>query len=141
VCRSRFNHTYITKLLLDHGADVHHKDSAGKTALHYAVMINRDSGFGPRGNASATMLIHHGAEVNAVSTLGTPPIHLAAFCDNWQAIGLLVSHGADINAVSNAGNTAAMVALEQNVGNSHSAVIDDLYMYGAQAPPPEDGAN
>lgn len=131
-------HTYITKLLLDHGADVHHENSDGLTALHYAVLFDPFSGYGPSGNAWATMLIHHGADANAaLNPQGIPPLHPATFYNNWQAVGQLVSHGANVNAVNRYGQTAATIAYLRNVRNSHDAVLDELSMYGAQEPPPE----
>ncbi|CCX08622.1 Similar to Ankyrin repeat domain-containing protein 50; acc. no. Q9ULJ7 [Pyronema omphalodes CBS 100304] len=136
--KRRTGNTSITKLLLDHGADVHHKDSEGFTALHYA-MIDLNSRSGPMGNSWATMLIQHGADVNAVSRWGRSPLHTAALYNNWVAIGHLVGYGASINTVDSDGRTAVMCAIEINVDNSHAKVIAELYKYGAQAPPSEAG--
>ncbi|KAI5791523.1 ankyrin repeat-containing domain protein [Pyronema domesticum] len=130
--------TSITKLLLDHGADVHHKDSEGRTAMHYA-MFDTNSKSGPTANAWVTMLIQHGADVNARTRLGTSPLYFAAYFNNWVAIGHLVCYGASINTASNRGRTAIMCAIDENVENSHDKVIEELYKYGAQAPPTEDG--
>jgi hypothetical protein len=127
--------TTITKLLLDHGAQVNHKDDFEYTTLHYAI-ADWNSGSGLVGCEMAAMLIEHGAGVNSLNGMGASPLHTAAFGNNFRTIECLVLHGENINTVDNLGNTAVMVAIRKNVNNSHDRVVSELYKYGAQAPPP-----
>ena len=85
----------IVALLLIYGADVNAKitgtkseyaDLSGFTPLHIAAVSN---------NAKVvTMLIEHGAEVNAETDDGTTPLAFAIEEDAQQAVKILRAHGA-----------------------------------------------
>jgi 26S proteasome non-ATPase regulatory subunit 10 len=64
----------------------------------------------------AELLIHHGADVNAVGKDGRTPLHYAAKIGSRSSdiINLLVSKGADINARDSLGNTPAHLAVAEN---------------------------
>jgi ankyrin repeat protein len=72
--------------LLSHGADAKATNTAGATALHYAVGNER----------MVTALLAHGAPVNALSKLGNTPLTCAvARPDSFAASRRLIEAGAD----------------------------------------------
>lgn len=107
--------TIITKLLLDHGEQVNHRDSFGYTALHYAV-ADWNSSSGLVGCELAAMLIEHGVDINSLNGVGASPLHTAAYSNNIRAIEFSILHGANINTVDNLGNTTVMVTIRKNQG-------------------------
>lgn len=129
----------ITKLLLDNGAEVDHKDSFGCTFLHVTLYRGWDSENFQDQEAQIITLVEHGANVNASDKDGWQPMNLAAAFNNWPAVGVLVRHGTNINATDNEGRTPIMRAIENNIDDSHVEVMAELYKYGAQAPSPSDG--
>lgn len=121
-------------MLLDYGSKVDHKDSEGRTALHYALW-DRDSNNFQFQEPLINMLVEHGTDVNAKDIMGIQPMHVPAGVNNWAAVGILVRHGANISPVDDRGRTPIMRAMELNVGTSHHRVVEKLLKYGAQAPP------
>ncbi|MHB9036475.1 MAG: ankyrin repeat domain-containing protein [Armatimonadota bacterium] len=102
--QDKFGHTplffaksaYMAQVLIAHGADVNARRHDGGTALHRAAR----SGSRP----VAKLLIHAGANVNAVQS-GTTPLHVAARHGHWTVAELLISSGADIDAIDDLGQT------------------------------------
>ncbi len=85
-------------LLLQHGADVHARDAAGRTALHYVI-----SG---REKQAASFLIEHGADVNAQDKDGRTCLHLTAE-NEWSPTlaEFYIEKGAEVNAADHEGHT------------------------------------
>ncbi len=104
--------------------DVHERDRAGRTPLHYAAID------GPRDQMATAWqeedparkaelhaqsvrfrlentehLIASGADVNARDDQGYTPLHLAAAADSAEVVRLLLDSGAEIDAVNNKGET------------------------------------
>jgi ankyrin repeat protein len=87
------NKTSAINILLEHGADpnqrftyrspVDHRVEADVTALHYASSPE-----------AVISLIQAGAEVNAVSAIGTTPLMRAAFCGKIHVVKVLLKVGA-----------------------------------------------
>ncbi len=73
--------------LIKAGADVNLERTDGFTALHLAVMNNREG--------IAKLLIIEGADVNAKTNDGKTPLHLAQ--KNPRLTDILISAGADVN--------------------------------------------
>ena len=70
----------------------------GQTALHIAT-LEADVDI-------VTLLIEHGANVNAETKNRSRPLHFAAFSNNMDIIDLLIAHGADLAARCQGGSTA-----------------------------------
>jgi ankyrin repeat protein len=82
----------VVQLLLDHGAKVNVADSAGHTALVFAIMSRRID--------VIRILIARGADVNFVDKRGAPPLaYLTSPLNETdsQIEGLLVKAGADVD--------------------------------------------
>lgn len=89
------NHTTM-QLLLDHGAEIHHRDEDGSTALMWAV---------PEGHEhSVSFLLSHGANVKAKDDYSNTSLHWATPFE--KVARLLIVNGADIDAKNVDGQTA-----------------------------------
>jgi len=62
---------YLTRFLLEHGADVTAKDDGGMTPLHWVVEK------GKRTTDLACLLVDYGADLTAQDNHGWDPLHLA----------------------------------------------------------------
>lgn len=118
-----YGHTEIVKYLVQQGADINHEDESGNTpiflarnpncyeAVEYLIAqkadVNHKNEFNQtalhqvsmRGTISlATLLLEHGADINAASLDGRTPLTFAAFSTNSEAISkFLILNGADVN--------------------------------------------
>jgi ankyrin repeat protein len=98
--------------ILAAGADVKAANSAGMTALHFAV----DDA------AKVRMLLDRGADVNATSQLGRTPLIVAAAANqSADVVRLLLARGATVNAADSTGITALNAAA--NVDNREVAEL------------------
>jgi len=113
----------IVEALLDGGADVNGLDRRGVTALRYAVARHVDDSFVrfllergatvERGEGAwgalheaawagridlMTLLLEHGADLNATTSDGRTALTLAAFSQKPEALAFLLERGADPNA-------------------------------------------
>lgn len=92
--------TKVTKLLLEHGADINAaaKNEAALTPLHLAA---------GRGSLKfVEQLLAKGAAVDSVDASGATPLHHAARAGQARAVLALVKAGADLAKVDGAGKTA-----------------------------------
>ncbi|MCP3677394.1 MAG: hypothetical protein GY721_07365, partial [Deltaproteobacteria bacterium] len=105
--------TAIIRLLLDHGADLHQRDSYGATALHCACdCFHRPfihSGVVEclieKGGATSTGLI------NAQDSDGRTALHYACSSKDESIVTFLVNKGADVNLRDKRGKTALHYAV------------------------------
>jgi ankyrin repeat protein len=108
----------LVKLLIAHKADVHARDSSGKTPLHLAM----------HGNLELTkLLLDAGASVHErlfeedhsrrrrpPTSAGNTPLHWAAETGRLDLAKLLLEYGADVNAKNQAGQTPLYFAARAN---------------------------
>ena len=69
-----------------------------------------------------------GADVNATTTKGRTPLHIAAVAGQKEVVELLIAKGADVNAKTIAGRTPLYVAAQKG----HKDVIELLKKHGAR---------
>ena len=86
--------------LLARGATTELRDADGKTAMHYIL----------RSNAAACALIEAGADVNAVSKLGTTPVYYSCLLGAVDVLQTLIAAGADVNFAARDGVTPLSTA-------------------------------
>ena len=94
------------KILIERGAPVNAKTTAGFTPLHWAA--SRDA------TATAAFLLEHGAAVNAKAMGDITPLHWAASKGAAGAVKLLIAAGADISATTKMGYTPLHLAVKLN---------------------------
>lgn len=117
--------------LLEAGADVSARDRANATALHHAFLGHDErreergahptSAGGDGANsdlveleAIVQHLVDAGIDVNAVSPLGSTPLHGAAVVGSGRLIRTLIGNGADINAAGEIECTPLAMAVAQS---------------------------
>ena len=93
--------------------------SFGQKSLFQAVIESDE--------ASVTLLLAEGAEVDARDEIGKTPLIIAADKGYFPIVKLLIKNGADINAQHNLHWTALMFA----AGKDHSAIVKLLIENGA----------
>ncbi|KAK2769571.1 hypothetical protein FQN53_006001 [Emmonsiellopsis sp. PD_33] len=106
------------RVLVEHGADIHERDAAGRTALHHAL-----SGSSITDIATIIYLVEQGVDVNAIANDGVRPLHLAM---RWQGslrgnpplYKFLLWNGADPNARDPKGRVALQLSWDVDVWKS-----------------------
>jgi len=159
----RLNHSEIATLLLSRGADIHARDSSGKSALSLALLENNlplvrqllAKGADTNGRINRVesemlmarslealqLLLNAGADSNTPLGEGvTPLMRLAAH--EPALIEVLLRRGARVEARDSAGRTALIYALglEENVGAVNPTAVRILLDHGAD-PTPRKGSN
>ena len=110
-----FDKDDITKILIDHNADVDGRDASGNTAL---------IGVAFKGNVEvAKFLIEKGANVNAINKTGVSPLIFAAMYNQKSMIDLLIKNGVDKTVKDAAGKTASDYAEEKGFSIVHKLLI------------------
>ena len=112
-------HEAVTKLLLDHGADVTAEDEDSGTALIASAANGHE--------AVAKLLLDHGADVASTNDDGRTALLLAAFGGHEGVAKLLLDHGADVASTDYDGRTALLLAA---IGG-HEGVAKLLLEHGA----------
>jgi DNA-binding protein YbaB len=90
------------RMLLQHGADVHARDSDGNTALTLAALSCYKE--------CVKLLLEAKADVNAATNGGWTATHSASSNSDRECLQLFIDSGADVNSRTNNGDTPAMRA-------------------------------
>jgi len=90
--------TSIVQLLIDIGADIHARDSAGRPPLHYAAWWSTHL-------KSAEALLAAGADPNVCDLWGQNSLHMAAWGVHDELLCMLIDAGADSEARDTRGQT------------------------------------
>ena len=93
----------ISRLLVEHGADVRAQNKKGSTPLHLA---SRHGSMGV-----ARFLLEHGADVTTEDNEGLPPLPLASQEGYMGVENLLIEHGADVTARYYLGNITLVISV------------------------------
>ena len=110
----------VSIALLDGGAEIEAKDSAGQRSLHRAAINGFDD--------VVLLLLEHQAEIEAkCDLLGRTPLQWAAFYGHRQVVQLLLTRGAIIGTQDRRG----WFALHLAASNGHADVIRFLLDHGA----------
>lgn len=91
-------------------ADIHARDSFGRTALHYTCALH-----GNHGKACLDMLLREGLHVNALDSHNKTPLHMAVEADNVDTVKSLLKAGANRSLSDMKGNTAEELAQLEEV--------------------------
>jgi len=115
------------ELLLQHGANTEAVDELlGRTALMFAVMDLEEDG-------KSTLLLEHGAKVNASDRSGETVLMLAAGHPVSANVALLLKHGAEVNARSPHGSSALMEAARRGCTDNARLLLEHGGEVNAQA--------
>ncbi|WP_196885133.1 ankyrin repeat domain-containing protein [Aureivirga sp. CE67] len=131
-CIGRFDE--VVKLLLDNGADIHHKDNNGQTALDYlcryaiswsnnvtitetidGVTTEKENTSFQEHTRILELLLSRGANPNLETAYNYTAFQIAVVTDSVGFIDVLLKHGADINYVNSNGATALYLAASNNI--------------------------
>lgn len=108
----------LIALLLFYGADINSKDKYVGSALHYALVLQRQS-YDDMKEVIDTLLAHN-ANVNDTDEDGSKALHVAITPFDYprkkEITQLLIDHGADMNKPNNDGEDA--IACAERVWNS-----------------------
>jgi len=106
------------EFLIDHGADINHRDHYGNSPLHTTIENSR----------IVELLISRGADVNAKNKKGQTPLHLAAYdlrgSRTNKNVKILLNAKADVNAQDNNGLTALHYAVKSDNYDACSALLE-----------------
>jgi ankyrin repeat protein len=81
--------TNLTRLLLDHGANLNAKAASGITPVHWAVLANAKDTLG--------QLLERKPELNVRDHGGNTPLHYAVDAPHFELVAALLAAGADPN--------------------------------------------
>ena len=114
----------IALTLIEANADVLKTDADGYSSLHYAF-INENTPF-----KVIKSLVLHGANVNAKTSIGRTPLHMACINGNLPAMKYLLSRGANLYTTDMFGNTLMHMACSNNYTDIAKFLIqNELNLY------------
>jgi ankyrin repeat protein len=122
----------VTRLLLDHTADVNSRNNKGQTPLHLVSRLEMSLNESDRPGV-VRLLIAHGADVNARDMTHATPLHYASHRGRLEVAQVLLDHGATASDQDDT-QTPLHVLLESD-NNPHDVLIlvELLLKFGADA--------
>ena len=96
------NHKIVEKLCKTRPLDVNHSNMCGKTALHYAVALNREQ--------IADTLLNHGGSVSVPDNDGYTPLHTACKNGRESLLSKMFKMSLDVGLLTNDGKTLLHIA-------------------------------
>lgn len=133
----------VMRALLEGGADPNLTTKSFTTALMFASGLRGTQQRGNRGPGApgtqtleaATLLVEHGADVDAFNNTGTTPLHVAAERGEEELVQLLVRRGAELDVVDRQGKTPLALAERSPATARAAALIRRLMGQPAAAVP------
>jgi len=120
------------ELLLTCGTmnDCLHVACGGQMPLHKAISMTTTDG--DIGYMMSSMLLAHGAQVDAKDAEGEAPIHYASRARSLPAVQMLLQHGADANLVTSSGLTPLHFLCQSACFEAeHVSILQALLLHGA----------
>ncbi|XP_061868433.1 85/88 kDa calcium-independent phospholipase A2 isoform X2 [Colius striatus] len=114
----------MTRLLLEHGAEVNARSCTADQALHIAVARGRLD--------CAMVLLTHGASTNARGQDGNTPLHLAMKHDHLDMIKAIIVFGGDVEVPNDFGETPGLLAARSSKGANRKVLLDLLQTVGTE---------
>ncbi len=127
-------HTGIAELFVARGTNIETTpdtpfgDNTGETVLFQAARKEHE--------AMVEFLLSKGANVNAVDTDASTPLHLAAISGNFDIVQLLLKNGADVNAKAAAVDYPGETPLHATAFSGHTQIAELLLANGADIDAP-----
>ena len=115
----------IVKLLLEHGANINERGKEGRTPLHRVMDSLRDTASDPYFD-TITLLLAHGADIDALDDHRDSPLHLSSYKRCTKALRILLEHGANVHLQNNDGKTPLQVASERGFENFARVISEHL---------------
>ena len=119
----------LVKILLDNGAIVDAVDGFGRSALNRFLGFNSASN-----NEIIKLLVNYKADVNKKDDFcGSPPMLVAAYWGNCEAVQFLLDNGADLSICNNDGENALIRMVSGRYSEPHTKIIQILLKAGLDA--------
>ncbi len=102
-----YQNDMLFKLLRNHGADINHKDSEGKSILHNLLMMSDSPLLRNEKKFTKILreLIFYGADVNSKDATGSTTVHNAILNNNINTVKVLLDSKADMKSVDKKGRS------------------------------------
>ena len=105
----------LASLFLQCGVDIHARDNAGRTPLHYTAgaggllrnndRLNNVDLPGDWSSSVAELLLENGADIDGQDAIGWTPLHYATQARHKNAVRFFIDKGADLARADNRGYT------------------------------------
>ena len=115
----RYGDINAVKDYLDHGADIDHLGSEGRTPLDMVAFMRSNNHL-----KIARILIEHGADIEQPNEWGTTPFAQACNCHSLDIAKLLARHGANVDVRNEHGQTQLICAVQKNEYNVVRLLIE-----------------
>ncbi|KAI9451116.1 ankyrin repeat protein [Lactarius psammicola] len=121
----------VSRMLLEHNADVNSPDNRGKVPLHRVSERSLDN-LKRDDPGVVRLLLEHGADVDAEDEEYVTPLYLASSRGKAEVVRLLLDHGANADAEDMRGRApsqGAIVAYTTNSGDLRRSTMVVLFIF------------